>query len=123
VNFDGVTCKIMSVPSTASFISVVQYMFCGISTFGKNLHFFWLFIRSLSSSVNDHIFILCPICAKFIARAQPQLPLPYYTNIFHYIYPSLCISSVQKRISILLGISNQKSGGVLLHIEHFLYLK
>lgn len=60
VNFDGVTCMIISVPSIASSKEVVQYTLSGITASGKNLHFLSLLIRSLSSSLNDHIFILCP---------------------------------------------------------------
>lgn len=77
VNFEGVTCRIISVSFTASSSEVVQYTFSGTSTFGSNRHLCSLFILSLSSSVNDHIFILCPIVPKCIARAVPQLPLPY----------------------------------------------
>ena len=57
VNFDGVTCMIKSEPSIASLNDVVHSILSGITTLGKNLHFFSLFIKSLSSSKKDHIFI------------------------------------------------------------------
>ena len=55
---------IKSEPSIASLNDVVHSILSGITTLGKNLHFFSLFIKSLSSSKKDHIFILFPSFAR-----------------------------------------------------------
>ena len=86
----GVTCKIKSAPSITSLKSVEHIIPCGKVKFGKNLHFFSLLIKSLSSSKNDHIFTLCPIFAKCVAKATPQLPLPIIAILF-IIFHSLLL--------------------------------
>ena len=90
VNFDGVTCKISSVPSITSSKLVEQDMFSGKTNPGKNLHLFSLFIMSLSSYIKDHIFTLCPTLAKCTASATPQLPLPIIA-IFFILIPFLSL--------------------------------
>ena len=89
VNFDGVTCKIILLSLITSPKSVEHIMFSGNSTPGKNLHFLSLFIKSLSSSIKDHIFTLLPTFAKCTANATPQLPLPIiaiFINLYYLLY-------------------------------------